>query len=181
MSKHNPPVTVPGQATREELVAFAESLRRLADFVEVTDAPIKSESLYVSITAADSANDFAKDPQARAVFESRPRTLLRSIKGKVDKIENGDTMRLQRRFDTLAPDTWSWAGRVGVNWVISRDAVCVATPTGKMQTVKLYGQYTDAETAESLRKALDALTKTEVRPVMEYDCKPILGADEVVA
>lgn len=179
MPKHTPKVEVPGQATREELTNFAASLRRLATYLETTDAPIRDSDLVVSITATDSRYMFGADEQARTVFESQPRTLVRAIGGRVEKKQNGEEMVLERRFDH--GDQYAYVGSVRLRWIIARDAVCVAKPTGEFQEVKLYGEYTDPDAAATLKAALDGLTKREMKPVIEYDCEPILGKDEVAA
>lgn len=176
MSKHDPTLEIPGQATREQLVAFAESLRRMADFIETTDAPIHTDALYVDLSAVHTATSFT-DEQERRIFESRPRALLRSIRGKVHKVQSGTTMRLERHFDERG-DSYVWIGRCRLNWTLAREAVCVAQPTGEMREVKRHGKYVDETQAKALKAALDALTVTEQVPVMTYDCKPILGADE---
>lgn len=174
MSKHTPTVALTGQATREELAAFADRLRALAQFLEDTDAPVMHDALVVDLTAVHGSNLSDDD---RRIFESRPRALVRSIAGRVDKKMLGETMRLERRFDDDLPE-YAWQGTVRIRWVLDREKVCVATPTGETKTVKRYGQYTDAAAAKALHAALDALAVTETVPIVEYDCKPILGADE---
>jgi hypothetical protein len=167
-----PNLELPNIATAQERYDFAAGLRRLADWLERTDAPIHRQRLYFDITAI-SSGDF-EDTDRRA-FESQPKRLIRQIGGRVHKRDSGESMRFVRCFDDHDIDAWDWTGHVRVSWHITREAVCVAKPTGETREVKKYGTYTDAERAKQLRDELDRLVVVETVPVVEYDCKPILG------
>lgn len=176
MTKHQPKITLAGEATRGERQAFAAALRELADFIATSDAPILRSYLNLTVRGVVSS---ALQDQERRVFESRPRALVRAIGGRVKKevSQHSDDLTLRRRFDKLGGYSFQ-AGAVSMVWVINREQVCVAKPTGRKRKIKKYGEYTDPEAAKALQVALDRLTATEEVDVVEWDCQPVLGADE---
>lgn len=164
-----------GALTDERRAQLVKGLRELADFIEDTSAPL-TQWINVDITTGE--YDFY-DEDREAWKHIDVKALRRLIGGRVHKEFSGEVLNLVRHFGNGGDESI-----VRLRWSLEREQVCEAKPVldddgnPVMQEVTKYGEYTDAERAAQLRAELSALAVKETVPVVEWDCKPILGADD---
>lgn len=179
MSKHTPNVLEPfsgAYASKDERQAYADGLRRLADWIEETRFPIPKYCVRESDWSAtvDVPSAWIDDES----FIRRAGSAARLIGGRVDKGQSygGGEFTLTRHF----------GGGVVMRYRIAREAVCEARE--EVVEEEQYVPVDDTE-ADALRARIEELQKElsekprEMRkvPVTKtvFDCPPSLLAKPV--
>lgn len=150
----------------DERSAFVNSIRELADYLERNPGLPISKWAEISLTTSSSEMD--------PVDKTSPTHLLRRMKepGRMVKKEHQSSSILLRV--TFGEDSY-WGPRVSYGCRFDRDTVCTARVVATEER-KVFGKYVDEEKAAELKQALADLQATELVPVVEYDCAPILKA-----